>query len=205
MLNVTIRPEFLSDPDLWVNLRTNILPNLALADRPLRALCVGTGPGMEALSLAMVLSDLEIRQSWSIKAFDVNAASIAVARAGGPYNLRDMRHLSAENRTRYFDRTPEGYIAKREISRRIDFVVEDLRNVKIGEGYDLILYRNVEPFFTTQQNRNNLRRIHGALRPGGVVFQSSHDLLPAAHELGFARIGRGVLRRHLVKPLRRVG
>lgn len=195
MLRVTVCSEFFCDPAMWVTLEQDILPGLLSPSRPLMALCIGCGPGLEPYGLATILDDMNPPGGWHVTAFDFDETAIATARAGGPFPPRDLRYVDPAERPRFFTETNDGYTVRPELRQKIDFSVADLRTADLGSNHDLILYRNVEPFFSPQENLIHLRRIFDALRPGGTVFLSSVDRCTDAETLGFTHEKRGFLRR----------
>lgn len=79
---------------------------------------------------------------------------------------------------------PEAIAAARELAREAGLAVEhragDLRDEDLGSGtLDLVLLANVLHHFRAEENAELLRRVHRALRPGGVVAIWEIDV-PAA-------------------------
>lgn len=200
MPRVTVCSEFFCDPLLWVTLERDILPGLVRSSVPLRALSVGCGPGLEPYGLATLLDDMAPPAGWQIAAFDLNPADVETAKAGGPFSKRDIRNVDPAERGRFFVETPDGFVVKPRLRAGVKFRVDDIRTADLPAGLDLILYRNVEPFFAPDENERILTRLFSALRPGGVVFLSSVDRAPGAARIGFERAGRAFLR-HPVQVL----
>lgn len=201
MLRVTIRSELYADPGHWIRLQQEALPRLLARNRPFRALCCGCGPGLEAWSLAFLLHDAETETNWSIGAFDTDREAISVAKAGGPYALREVRALDAADRARFFTAGMDGFVVAEALRSRVSFRVADLRDLALPDGLDLILYRNVEPFFSPRENDAVLTRFAAALRPGGIVFVSQVDRITGLAATGLVFSSRGFLQRPVAETV----
>lgn len=179
--------QFFLDEPLWLTLRTRVLPGL-LATRPsLRAWSAGCHHGKEAYSLMILLDELAPGNSCRILATDRDHAALERARTGGPFIVKDLETLSAGQVTRYFK--PEGppYFVADRFRERIEFREQDLVDDPF-EPMDLILYRNVEPFFDLTVRQAMYHKLYGALRGRGVLFVGAVERIPRHADLGFRRI-----------------
>ena len=130
-----------------------------------------------------------------ILATDSDPGLVARARAGGPFPEAQVGRLEPEQRSRYLEPGGPPHFVRRELISRVIFEVHDVREDPVRSGFDLILFRDVEPFFTTAESTGAYTRLHAALRPGGLLFVGSTDAVPGAEDIGLDRVERGFFRR----------
>jgi chemotaxis protein methyltransferase CheR len=147
----------------------------ARAGRPLRIWCNAASTGEEPYSIMMTVAEaLGASADVRLLATDIDTNVLDTARRG-VYDA-SSRGLSPERLKRHFLRGTgpnAGSIRiKPELSRGIDFRVFNLMSNawSFGEPFDLVFCRNVMIYFDAATQRRVLERMHGAMRPGGLLY-----------------------------------
>jgi chemotaxis protein methyltransferase CheR len=144
--------------------------------------------GEDAYSLALI-SESVGRQA-SILATDINTRALAQAATGvyGPWSMRELPPSMALPR-----REDGRYEMPARLRRVITFTRHNLMDVtpSAGDGWDLILCRNVLMYITREKVVEVLGRLASALRPGGYLFVGANDILERPPPLlKFVRLGQ---------------
>ena len=87
------------------------------------------------------------------------------------------------------------FYVRDEIRQAVEFQHNDIVSDPLPGRFDLILYRNVEPFFDEATNKAVNCKLFEALEPGGLLFCSSVDRILDASDVGFERRGPGFFRK----------
>ena len=147
----------------------------ASTPRMLRILSAGCASGEEAYSLAIIACERlgHPGDLVSITAFDVNPAGLERA-AAGRYSAWSLRETPAEVRRRWFVPVARDYLVHPSV--RIDGSVRRTKprqrspQRRAPEIYDVIFFRNVLMYLTTETARAVVVRMRRALAPGGYLF-----------------------------------
>src|SRR6266496_6332969 len=174
LINVT---QFFRDPDAFVALRNDILPQIIAQarerDRVLRIWTAGCATGEEPYSLAMILTDLLEAElpEWSVKIFatDMSETVINFARRG-LYAENVLSGVPTTYRDRYFERADHGYRITKELRQMVIFGQQDLTRSAPFPRIDLLLCRNVLIYFTPELQDYVLTQFAFSLTPGGYLF-----------------------------------
>ncbi|SFM12437.1 CheR family methyltransferase [Methylobacterium pseudosasicola] len=170
-------------------LRTTILPALIAArslDRTLRIWSAGCSTGAEPYSLAILVREAlgDALPDWrvAILGTDISGDALATARAA-EYGRWALRTMPPEERRRYFTRLPPapgirregGYALRPEFRTLVRFERGNLLSLiepKLppGEGFDLILCRNVLIYFEAETVAAVVRGLGRRLRPDGWLL-----------------------------------
>lgn len=181
--------EFFRDTAQWEALRTRVLPMLLEERSQLSIWSAACSNGQEPYTLAMLLDELEPAGRSRIIATDIDRTVMARARAGGPYNANDVRGVSRERLEKYFIRTGDSYSIAPKLRSRITIREHNLLASTYGNGFDLIVCRNVLIYFEQASKLEVVRKFHAALRPGGVLFIGSTEALLGADAQGYKGLG----------------
>jgi chemotaxis protein methyltransferase CheR len=153
-----------------------------------RIWCNAASTGEEPYSIAMVLAEaLGERCNAKLFASDIDTKVLATARRG-VYGA-DARGLSPERLKRHFQRgtaANAGSIRiKPELGRMIDFQPFNLMTPRwaMGEAFDMVFCRNVMIYFDHDTQRKVLERIHGVMKPGGLLFVGHSENFTDARDL----------------------
>jgi len=168
------------------------------AEGPLHLWSAGCASGEEPYSLAMAL--LEAGRSGRgdrILASDVSAGALARARSAH-YAARSLRRIPERLRMRYFRGEPPRAQVVPEVRELVSFSRHNLVVDKPpGEGFDVVVCRNVLIYFDPVLAAEVLYRLLAATRPGGILVLGPVEL-PLAQAVGAEWVESGtasVLRR----------
>jgi chemotaxis protein methyltransferase CheR len=142
---------------------------------PIRIWCNAASTGEEPYSIAMTVAEsLGSPGAAKIVASDIDTKVLATAAAG--VYAADARGLSPERLRRHFLRgtgTNSGRIRiKPELARTVDFRTHNLMAPRwsFEDAFDIVFCRNVMIYFDAPTQRQVLERIHGAMKPRGVLY-----------------------------------
>ena len=123
---------FFRDPQTWEYLATDIAPQLLAAradDSPIRVWCAGCASGEEPYTVAMVLArvmgDVPFRERVKIYATDVDEEALDLARHGA-YVPRQIEDVPPDALERFFERTDQRYVFRKDLRRSVIFGRNDL-------------------------------------------------------------------------------
>jgi chemotaxis protein methyltransferase CheR len=157
-----------------------------LAGKPLRLWCNAASTGEEPYSIAMTLQEAGA-SSARLLATDIDTKVLATAQRG--VYAADARGLSPQRLATHFLRgkgANAGFIrVKPELARAIEFRTFNLMapSWSLGEPFDMIFCRNVMIYFDHATQRKVLERIHGVLKPQGLLFVGHSENFTDARDL----------------------
>ena len=190
--------SFFRDTDKFESLRTIVLPDLLKKRARLRVWSAGCSYGYEPFSLGMLLSEATSPfANHFILATDIDSSALAFARKGGPYTADKVTNISPLFLKRYFKQKDEGYYVIDSLLRKITFKHHNLLEDVFESQLDLIVCRNVVIYFSTEIKNRLYHQFCEALRPGGILFVGSTEVLPHTAQLGFEPVGISFYRRKL--------
>ena len=200
---------FFRDPQTWEYLAAEIAPQLLAARAPdstLRVWCAGCASGEEPYTVAMVLarvmSEAAFRERVKIYATDVDEEALDQARHGAylPRQIEDVPHDALE---RFFERTDQRYVFRKELRRCVIFGRNDLVQDAPISRIDLLVCRNTLMYFTAETQGHILRRFHFALDDEGVLLLGKSEMLITHTDLFVpVELKRRVFRKVLKPTLR---
>lgn len=141
-----------------------------------RIWCSAASTGEEPYSILMTAVEaLGDRTPFTLTASDIDSKVLEVAQRG-VYRSDGMKGLSEDHLRKFFLRgkgANEGMVQFRPDYRKaINFLLLNL--VKDGwpfrEPFDIVFCRNVMIYFDAKTQRGVLERIHGVMKPGGLLF-----------------------------------
>jgi two-component system CheB/CheR fusion protein len=180
LINVT---SFFRDPPTWEHLANEIVPQLLAglgSDTPLRVWCAGCASGEEAYTVAMVLArvlgDGQFRDRVKIYATDVDEEALDQARHGA-YLPRQIEDVPQDALDRFFERTDQRYVFRKDLRRSVIFGRNDLVQDAPISRIDLLVCRNTLMYFTAETQSQILRRLHFALHDDGILCLGKSEML----------------------------
>ena len=186
LINVT---GFMRDPQTWEYVATDVLPRLIeskSADSPIRVWSAGCASGEEpytvAMLLARVMGEEAYRERVKIYGTDVDEEALDHARLGA-YMPRQVEDIPAEALDRFFERTEQRYVFRKDLRRNVIFGRNDLVQDAPISRIDLLVCRNTLMYFTAETQSQILRRFHFALDAGGVLVLGKSEMLVTHSDL----------------------
>lgn len=168
---------FFRDRAMFDLLGQEVLPELArtrASRRKLSVWSVGCSTGQEAVSLAMLFAEQEVRWAgWTIDilATDVSTSVVDAARAGCYSPFQIQRGLAVGQMVKWFDETPQGWRAQDKLRRMVRFETHNLLEPPpVSNAFDLVLCRNVLLYFDDATRRQAFDRLASALTPDGWLM-----------------------------------
>jgi two-component system CheB/CheR fusion protein len=210
LINVT---AFFRDPQTWEYLADEIAPQLVAAGpagAAVRVWCPGCASGEEAYTTAMVLAralgDEEFKARVKIYATDIDEEALDFARLGA-YLPRHVEDIPAAALERFFERTEQRYVFRKDLRRCVIFGRNDLVQDAPISRIDLLICRNTLMYFTAETQAQILRRFHFALNDSGVLLLGKSEMLITHSDLFTPvdlrrRVFRKVIRRTARERLR---
>lgn len=179
--------EFFRNPEAFAYLSREILPELAKTGMRLKVWSAGCANGVEPYSLAILLHELAPRGGYLIEATDIDDQVLALAREG-KYPESFLRNVSQVYWQKYFAPANGLYAVKPVLKQNLVFRHHDLLVDAFGQGYALIVCRNVTIYFTRETQENLYRKFYQALRPGGVLFIGATESILQYREFGYEKV-----------------
>ena len=164
----------------------------ARGNKPTRIWCCAASTGEEPYSLAITVAEnLGLHAQVKILCSDIDTQVLTTA-SRGVYEA-NARGLSPQRLRSYFLKGKggnEGSIrVKPELARFIEFKPFNLMQTswQMGEGFDIVFCRNVMIYFDAPTQRKVLERIHGVMKPGGVLFVGHSENFTDSRDLFLLR------------------
>jgi two-component system CheB/CheR fusion protein len=180
LINVT---AFFRDAPTWEHMATTVVPAIVAArapDKPIRVWCAGCASGEEpytvAMVLARVLGDAAFRERVKIYATDVDEEALDTARHAA-YLPRQIEEVPRDALERFFERTDQRYVFRKDLRRCVIFGRNDLVQDAPISRIDLLVCRNTLMYFTAETQARILRRFHFALEDDGVLLLGKSEML----------------------------
>lgn len=175
---------FFRDPEAFATLREHVLvPHVASLGHggTMRVWVPGCATGEEAYSLAIEIQEVieATGKPISLQMFatDINAASLAVARAGR-YPASIAERMSDDRLQTHFKALDhDGYVLRSPIRNHVSFAQHDLTSDPPFSRMDLVSCRNVLIYLTPETQGRVLDSLHFALAPGGHLMLSTSESL----------------------------
>ncbi|MCE5324625.1 protein-glutamate O-methyltransferase CheR [bacterium] len=176
--------ELFRNPEQFDVLHKKILPELLMQTRSINIWSAGCSYGAEPYSLAVILDEMHTGGIHRIHATDIDDRMLARAQAG-VFQEAEMRNVSRQRLTKYFDHKPEGYVASDVIKRMIRFSKHNMLEDRFQSGFDLIVCRNVVIYFTEETKKTLYERFFASLKPGGYLFVGGTERIADYKTIGY--------------------
>jgi chemotaxis protein methyltransferase CheR len=189
-------------------LRERLLPELQKTARaPLRVWSAACSSGQEPYSISMCVEEYRmanlgmLRQPVEIVATDLSRSMLELCKAAEYDRLSLGRGLSPERLQRFFEKVPgtraggDIYRVRREVTQRVRFQALNLLDSYLSLGkFDIVFCRNVLIYFAGERKQDILRRIHGALKPGGyLILGASEGLTDVTQYFQMVQCNPGII------------
>ena len=180
--------EFFRDAEQFKLLKTTVIPELLKRSKSINIWSAGCSIGAEPYSVAMMLAELSPFGKHRILATDLDDASLARARSGGPYAESHLEQVALAVKQKNFVKTDGGYTVAPKFKSMVEFKKHNLLVDRFEDGFDLIMCRNVTIYFTDQTKEKLNKDFANSLNDDGVLFIGSTESLLDAQSLGLKRM-----------------
>jgi chemotaxis protein methyltransferase CheR len=180
---------FFRDPDRWRDLREQVLPALLKTSPRLKVWSAGCSIGLEPYTLAMLFDEATPLRRHTLIASDLDRGALSIAQARGPYTRQDLQNVTEAQRAAYFEPGGPPFYVTPALARPIQFRENNLLADEFETGFDLIVCRNVVIYFTNAAKERLYQKFSAALRPGGVLFLGSTEIISRPAEFGLRHGG----------------
>ncbi len=150
--------------------------------RKLRIWSAAASTGQEAYSIAMIIEDINKRNSFKINyeilGTDISEDVLEYAQKGSYRSYEVSRGLPKEYLSRYFDRDGVGYKVKNDLKRHITFKKFNLITGFYNfQKFDVVFCRNVLIYFDDLNKKLVYKKIASVLNNDGYLFIGSSESL----------------------------
>jgi chemotaxis protein methyltransferase CheR len=188
--NITVNTtEFFRDTEQFERLRTTFLPELIQSStQMLRFWSAGCSVGAEAYTLAMIMREYFPKAAFSLLATDIDGDVIKTARQGSfkAYEVQDVPEVLKK---KYFRQRGDRYELHEGVKQSVIFHTGNLLRDPFDWGFDLISCRNVMIYFTQDAKDLLYQKFHHALKPSGLLFVGSAEIILNPAAFGFESVG----------------
>lgn len=175
---------FLRDSHTLELIARHVIPSMAGRSR-VSIWDAGCAMGQEAYSLAMILAEnmgYFAFKNVRIHATDIDSCDLFGSIVlSGSYQDEELKRMPAELFKKYFEpaRKPGCHQISQSLRSRIEYRKHDLLSFQlIGEGFSLVLCKNVLLHFQPEQRIEVIKMFHKALAPGGFFATEQTQKLP---------------------------
>lgn len=177
--------EMFRDPEMWMYLRSKILPALAHREK-IRVWHAACSSGEEVMSMSILLEEEGLLDRSRQFGTDVDRDVLKIAKSGRVKASRmNQNHENYEKfggrkrLSHYYQSVEAGYEAQMNpsLSQNTFYSVHDLVKGQPFGKFDLVLVRNVLIYFNKQLQNDVLRVIHESMTLGGYLVLGSKETL----------------------------
>ena len=174
-------------------LRNTILPELNAekkAPTKLRIWSAACSSGQEPYSISIVIEEF-MRATLGLKSFnyeitatDISSQILERAREAKYDKLSISRGMANDRLRNFFDlKQDDMWHLKDHIKKNVSFQSINLQDSFAALGrFDLVFCRNVLIYFSADLKTDILKRIHAAMRPGGLLFLGASESMSSVSE-----------------------
>lgn len=172
------------DDAQFTELKENIFPEIFNRKRgTVKVWSAACSSGQEPYTISMCVEDASNKRgttpSVQIIGTDISESILQEAKAAVYSDLALSRGLDAQAKTRFFQKTHDGYKLSSSVASRVRFQQFNLlKPFSVLGRFDVIFCRNVLIYFSDEVKRDILSRMVDMLEPGGYLFLSSTESMP---------------------------
>lgn len=171
--------EFYRNPEQWKIVESTIFPDVIKRKGNIKIWSAACSTGEEPYTITMLLSRFLPLNKISITATDIDKEAMEKAKRG-IYSKNSVKGVPKEIVSKYFTETPDKMLKiSDEIKKCVNFKQHNLLKDTYGDGYDLIVCRNVMIYFTEEAKAEIYRKFSNALAKDGILFVGSTEQIIA--------------------------
>lgn len=183
-INVT---DFFRNKDIFSQFEKVVKENLNPKFGPLKIWSAACSIGSEPYSLAIIMDKNNLRLKGNILATDIDDGVLNRAKEGC-YKEFEIKNLDKGDLKNYFTMEDKKYTVNKNIKKMVDFKKHDLILGRYGQGFHVIICRNVTIYFKNDVKNNIYKKFNDALVPGGILFTGATESIYNPEELGFRKV-----------------
>jgi len=185
-------------------LKRNILPEIVKQKKDrVRIWSAACSSGQEPYSIGITLHEYQLGNpgaltaSHEIIATDISPEMLGIARSGIYDSSAIVRGMSAERKTRYFQKSGDDWEVNRLVRANIQFrELNLLQSYALLGRFDVIFCRNVLIYFSRESKQNIVDRMASVLNPGGyLILGGSESMTNVSERFVMEKLGGCVLYR----------
>jgi chemotaxis protein methyltransferase CheR len=182
-INVT---EFFRDAERWEYIQNVILSPILRKQKGLFIWSAGCSIGAEPYSMSIILEEIDPYPDGrhNILATDIDQAALKKA-SEASYSVDALKNVSPVRLLNHFSKAGDRWVVKPSIKNKVRFMIHDLIGDPYPIGVNLVVCRNVVIYLTGEVKDRVYKQIHSALRPGGILFVGSSEIVTGWKALGF--------------------
>jgi chemotaxis protein methyltransferase CheR len=164
--------------------QAELLPRLQEANAKSRRLLVwsaGCSTGEEAYTIAAVIQESGLFESWDVRVIGTDLSKQCVAHARrAVYQSSSLRATSPRDRARYFNESVDGFHVIESVKKLCQFGQMNLFDAGRGNlvgRVDAIFCRNVLIYFDVRSRKRVIDNLYQRLTPGGYLMLGHSESL----------------------------
>lgn len=171
--------EFYRNPEQWKIVESTIFPDVIKRKGNIKIWSAACSTGEEPYTITMLLSKFLPLNKISITATDIDKEAMEKAKKG-IYTKTSVKGVPKETVSKYFTETPDKMLKiSDEIKKCVNFKQHNLLKDTYGDGYDLIVCRNVMIYFTEEAKAEIYKKFSNSLAKDGILFVGSTEQIIA--------------------------
>ena len=168
------------DDSQFAELKEALLPELLAKKGGVRIWSAACSSGQEPYTISMCVEDTGKNHFVKIIGTDISENVLNQARLAVYSDSALARGIDTSTRNRFFQPVESGYKLNPAITERVRFQQFNLlKPFAVLGRFQVIFCRNVLIYFSDEIKRDILNRMVHVLEPGGVLFLSSTEVMPA--------------------------
>ena len=191
---LTVNETYFFRESVHFEILTELLPELAKLNRPLRICSAAVSIGCEAYSIAMFI-DYHIKKGlhidFTLDAFDINASAIETAK-NARYTENTFRSDGSSWKyilDSYLIPDNGEYVVSHNIRAKVRFFTHNIMR-GLDRQYDIIFFRNSLIYFSHRHRLSTLNNIAEAIFDNGLLFLGVSETSAVNHPLLLNRSSR---------------
>jgi chemotaxis methyl-accepting protein methylase len=170
---------FFRDPPVFEEMRSVVLPRLALRGGPLRVWSAACSTGEELCSVAILLAEEGLLARSHLLGTDYRSEAIERARSG----LYSEAPADPAIRRKYFEPVGKCWRVSGPLRWQMRWQVADLAETAANGPWDIILWRNLAIYLNPDPAERLWSRLAAALAPGGFLIVGKAERPPSGLDL----------------------
>lgn len=190
-INVT---EFFRNPDIFREFEKSLKEYINKNSGTINIWSAACSIGAEPYSIAMIIKDLNVRNTCKILATDIDNTILTRAKEG-KYTTNEIKNIKVEFLNKYFAKEGDNYKVNMDVKRMITFKKHDLIQEPYGRDFDAIVCRNVVIYFNQETKDKIYKKFSESLKKGGLLFVGATESIYNYKDYGFEKASTFIYRK----------